>query len=734
MNRSKLSVSNIILIVICLVVVMSILLMNVINTRNLISLRSSIDTLNNEMPEIGLLRNTGDELMQAENKYRIFLSTGDTSFRDQFLKHISNTVENLNLIKSGTDSNQVKEIIAGLNKKVALANMIVQLKHLSDSVTIKSKIVKPTSIFTAPIQLKKIDRSIIKAYMVSRVDTMKAVTKKKGFFKKLGALFSSKNDDEIKYVKGGSNTKNGKDSAESALDSNITQLTNDIQNYYQRTLNKEVDIRKKINDSEKQLAETNLSIVNQISASLKNLLQNEENIRAQLNVNAFNNAISARDSIQKLFWISLLIILFIVGLLVYNIFKMVNYEKEILEARESAEKLAQVKSRFLSNMSHEIRSPLTSIMGFTELIDKVETDPEKKNFLEAIKTSSEHLLSTVNDVLDFSKLDAGKLKLEKKPFLLSKAIQEVVFALSSTSAAKKQITIHTEIELDANMVVNGDLFRLKQILYNLISNAIKFTDHGSVTIHCTLDSMNNGIATIKMMVTDTGIGIPVDHINTIFDEFTQVASDSSRKENRRAIKGTGLGLSICKMLVELQGGSISVESNLHQGSTFSFTLPYQLEQMDHVSQTDQVNQMDHVPDPVAPIVKTTSNSLVGKKALVIEDNDVNIMLLTLLLKKLGLMFDVAKDGADGLEKLKTFQYDIVLTDINVPKLTGDQFALEVRKLTDPTKLAIPIIALTATIMRDDIDAYLQSGINDILVKPFRQMELRNMLEKYVLTT
>ncbi len=734
MNRSKLSVSNIILIVICLVVVMSILLMNVINTKNLISLRSSIDTLNNEMPEIGLLRNTGDELMQAENKYRIFLSTGDTSFRDQFLAHINNTVESLNLIKSGTDSNQVKEIIVGLNKKVALANMIVQLKHLSDSVTIKSKIAKPISIFTVPIQLKKIDRSVIKAYMVSRVDTMKAVTKKKGFFKKLGALFSSKNDDEIKYVKGGSNTKNGKDSAESALDSNITQLTNDIQNYYQQTLNKEVDIRKKINDSEKQLAETNLSIVNQISASLKNLLQNEENVRAQLNVNAFNNAISARDSIQKLFWISLLIILFIVALLVYNIFKMVNYEKEILEARESAEKLAQVKSRFLSNMSHEIRSPLTSIMGFTELIDKVETDPEKKNFLDAIKTSSEHLLSTVNDVLDFSKLDAGKLKLEKKPFLLSKAIQEVVFALSSTSAAKKQISIHTEIELDANMVVKGDLFRLKQILYNLLSNAIKFTDHGSVTIHCTLDNMNNGIATIKIMVTDTGIGIPIDHIHTIFDEFTQVASDSSRKENRRAIKGTGLGLSICKMLVELQGGSISVESKLNQGSTFSFILPYQIEQMDQIEQTDQVNQMDHVPVHVEPIVKTTFNSLVGKKALVIEDNDVNIMLLTLLLKKLGLIFDVAKDGAEGLEKLKASQYDIVLTDINVPKLTGDQFALEVRKLTDPTKLAIPIIALTATIMRDDIDAYLQSGINDILVKPFRQIELRNMLEKYVLTT
>ena len=156
---------------------------------------------------------------------------------------------------------------------------------------------------------------------------------------------------------------------------------------------------------------------------------------------------------------------------------MVNYENEILEAREKAVKLAQVKSRFLSNMSHEIRSPLTAIMGFTEIIDKIETDSEKR-ILHAIKTSSEHLLSTVNDVLDFSKLDAGKLKLEKQPFYIAAAIEEVAFALSSTSAANKGIKVETVIQLGKDLTVNGDLFRLKQILYNLLSNAIKFTEKG----------------------------------------------------------------------------------------------------------------------------------------------------------------------------------------------------------------------------------------------------------------
>lgn len=433
----------------------------------------------------------------------------------------------------------------------------------------------------------------------------------------------------------------------------------------------------------------------------------------------FKNAISGKEAIQQLFWVSLLIILLIVAVLLFNVYKMVNYENDILEAREKAVKLAQVKSRFLSNMSHEIRSPLTAIMGFTELIDKMETDHEKKNFLHAIKTSSEHLLSTVNDVLDFSKLDAGKLKLENQPFLIGKAIDEVSFALASTSAAKKNISVNTHIQLNKKLTVSGDIFRLKQILYNLLSNAIKFTENGTVTVEASLLGSTAKSVVVKVAIKDTGIGIPNNQIKSVFDEFTQVTNASTAKETRRSIKGTGLGLSICKLLVELQGGTIAVESKLNSGSVFTFSIPYEVVP----TMTENIK---------SEIVESDFHqSLNNKRALVVEDNEVNIMLLTMLLQKVGIVFDIAKDGDKGLALFEANQYDIILTDINVPKLTGDELAAIIREYPDPIKSTIPILGLTATIVQDDLDAYLKSGINEVMVKPFKQDQLYQLIEKYI---
>jgi signal transduction histidine kinase len=612
MKRAKLSFSNIILITACLVVVVSILFLNVINTRNIITLKSSIDTLSIENKNISILRTTSDELLDAQLIFTRFTQVGDTSLSNLSAQSFDKLIGHLWLLKKESDSGRAAQIIQQLTQAKPLNQIINDFELLS-------------------ISLKKQQINV---------------------------------------------------SNKSAVDS-----------------------------LRKLLANYNLLF--------KNILVKEDLYRENLNTTIFKNAVTGTNVIQQFFWVSLLIILFIVGVLVFNIYKMVNYENEILEAREKAVKLAQVKSRFLSNMSHEIRSPLTAIMGFTEIIDKIETDSEKKNFLHAIKTSSEHLLSTVNDVLDFSKLDAGKLKLEKQPFYIAAAIEEVAFALSSTSAANKGIKVETVIQLGKDLTVNGDLFRLKQILYNLLSNAIKFTEKGGVTIYGEIVGNAGNQVMVKIRVVDTGIGIPNDQIKTVFEEFTQVTSSNVNKETRRSIKGTGLGLSICKMLVELQGGSISVESKLNQGSTFTFGIPYELASSKVENDKDSSN------------MNKINSSLSGKRVLVIEDNDVNVMLLTMLLKKVGIIYDVAKDGDIGLQLFKNNQYDIVLTDINVPKLNGDEFAIIVRQYTDEAKRKLPIIALTATIVQDDLDDYIAAGINEVLVKPFKQDELYAVIEKYV---
>lgn len=612
MKRAKLSFSNIILITACLVVVVSILFLNVINTRNIITLKNSIDTLSIENKNISIVRNTSDELIQLELVFTKYLQTRDTALSNLSGNLVEKALHNLKILKMESDSGRAAQITQQLNKEWSLPKIIADFETLS-----------------------------------------------------------------------------------SQLKSN------------------------RLKSSDKHQTDSISNILSAYNQQFKKVLVKEDAFRENLNQTIFKNAVTGTSVIQKFFWISLLVILFIVGVLVYNIYKMVNYENEILEAREKAVKLAQLKSRFLSNMSHEIRSPLTAIMGFTEIIDKMETDAEKKNFLHAIKTSSEHLLSTVNDVLDFSKLDAGKLKLEQQPFLIKAAIEEVSFALSSTSAAKKGIRVNTIVNLPESLVVKGDLFRLKQILYNLLSNAIKFTEKGGVTIDAVIVSKTNEKAIIRIAIADTGIGIPNDQIKTVFEEFTQVSNNTVSKDSRRSIKGTGLGLSICKMLVELQGGTIGVESKLNQGSVFTFTLPFELA-------TDKLDT-----EKAEKTMSTISPVLQGKKVLVIEDNDVNIMLLTMLLKKVGIHYDIAKDGEIGLQMFKDNTYDIILTDINVPKLTGDEIAIFVRQYHEDKKRNMPIIGLTATIVQDDLDDYLAAGINQILVKPFKQDELYTTLEKFL---
>ncbi|MBY0482455.1 MAG: response regulator [Chitinophagaceae bacterium] len=726
MKKLKLSISNLILIIVCIVVLITVLILNAVNSRSLISLRQSIDTLVIQNPSIGLLQETDKQLSIAENNYRIYLSNYDSTYREAFLTRLSQIQFNLQQIKSSEDSADVNQILSGLDKKMQLADMVAELKMIADSVTIHSRISEKKGLaqLNGPLKVKKIDKSIIESFVINRVDTLKAVPKKKrGFFKKLGELFTSKTEEvPLQYAKGGT-TKEGQaidsTSKESVTDSSVTKLSEAIQKFYQGSVNKEMNLRKRLNEGEKTLAETNLKIIAEIDAALEILLQKEMAARKQHLVNAMITASQARESISRFSWGSFVIILLIIVLLSFNIYRLIKYESKLIIAREDAEKMTQVKSRFLSNMSHEIRSPLTSIMGFTDIIDRLETDPEKKKYLQAIRTSSDHLLHTVNDVLDFSKLDAGKLKLELRAFNIAEAIHEVAFAFTA-AAAEKGIEIREELAVSKDLIVIGDKFRLKQILFNLTSNAIKFTEKGAVVITAELSSRSDQEAYIRIRVADSGIGIPQNQLGSIFEEFTQVTSQDKSNESRRAIRGTGLGLPICKMLAELQGGNIEVQSKINEGSVFTVSLLYQV---------DKKTKADEVV--LAAVQKTNSEQLfVDKKALVIEDNEMNAMLLGLLLKKQQLPFDLAKDGQAGWDLFNKNQYDIVLTDINVPKMTGDQLATAIRNHPNG-KSAMPVIALTATIVQDDLDAYRKAGISDILVKPFKESELKAMLLKHL---
>lgn len=715
LSKYKLSGSNVLLLSICLVVIISILLMNILNSRNLSDLRSSIDTLSKPNTTIKTLHSTNQELLVAENKFRIYLSTGDTGYKKQFIGHINHIVSNLELVQHSEDSLQIAQALLGLSKKIKLADAISKLKHLSDSVSNTLNKVSVNSLYKQPIKVEKINTAILKKYY--ETDTLKAVPEKKGFFKKLGALFSNKDDTKYKLVKGDSSVTH--DSTQSAITVTLNNLSVDIQKFYQNSLNKELDIRRKLNESEKVLAETNLSIISQLNDALNAVLQKEEQLEESRNNVALVNAGNARNSLQNLSWVSFIIILSIVLILIYNIRQTIQYEKDILESRERAEKLAVTKTRFLNNMSHEIRSPLTSIIGFTEQLESTETDEDKKKFLQAIHSSSDHLLNTVNDVLDYSKLDAGKLMLEKEPFDIGKTIEEIIYSFTVHSE-KKGIQLNNNLQIEEGLRVIGDEFRLRQILFNLTSNAIKFTSKGSVTVSASALWKNENEIDLKIEILDSGVGIPEDQLDMIFEEFAQATNN--KMGGRRSIKGTGLGLPICKMLVEMQGGNITVQSEINKGSLFTVNIPYQVAQEENKPISSAVESPDSL---------TSSSLFFGKKALVVEDNDMNILLLTLLLKKYFIDYDVAKDGETAFDLFNSNKYDIVLTDINVPKLTGDQLAAAIRRSDDNAKSKLPVIALTASVIADDLDAYLKTGINDILIKPFKEADFKTILIKYL---
>lgn len=711
--QSKLSKANIGLLIICFIVVAIIFAINILNFKNLSNLQSSLDTLSAPRQSAIKLAMANENLSIAENEFRVFLLSGDSVAWKGFNHQIDSAILNLEQIQKTGDSSLLDSLISNVNAKVELAKSIAELKMGTDSLRNFITATRIKELSRKHITLKKMSTKILQDFYV--VDTLKQVKTKKTFFKKLGSLFSNKEESANYQLAKGDTVNGGSDSSSVKENPKMKMLADSIQKYYQKSVDGQLKGMSLLNNKEKRLAETNLVIIGQMHNILHELVEKAKAIDKKRTIEAYETGINARQSIYKMSFISLIIIIIISGIVFYSASKSVQYEAAIIDAKTKAEKLAHTKARFLSNMSHEIRSPLTAIIGFTEQLETQETDENKLKQLRAIHSSSDHLLNTVNEILDFSKLDAGKLQIQKINFNLSKEIEETFYSCS-VLAEKKKLAFNLTKQIDGNLFVYGDAHRLRQVLYNLISNALKFTEKGSVTVAAGVINTNATNILLKIDVTDTGVGIPKDQLNFIFEEFAQASTN--RIDGRKAIKGTGLGLAISKMLMQLQGGDISVSSETGKGSTFSIKLPLEL--------ADNKTAV-----PATALLKETPGSYYAKKALVIEDNEINIMLLTLLLQKHNIVFDVAKDGETGLQLFKDNVYDIVLTDINVPKLTGDQLAAEIRKHTHTQKASIPIVALTASIISDDVELYRKTGINEVLMKPFKESEFKLILAKYL---
>lgn len=365
-------------------------------------------------------------------------------------------------------------------------------------------------------------------------------------------------------------------------------------------------------------------------------------------------------------------------------------------AAEQAEEAVKAKQQFLSNMSHEIRTPMNAIIGFTKVIMKTDLSGKQKEYLSAIKTSGDSLIVLINDILDLAKVDAGKMNFEKTPFKMRDSISAMLH-LFETKIQEKNLELVKEYDNKIPEVLLGDPVRLHQIIMNLVSNAVKFTARGKISVIAMLLNETEEVAKIEFIVKDTGIGIPENKTGLIFDNFAQASSDTARLYG-----GTGLGLAIVKQLIESQGGTINVESEVMKGSSFSFILPFQ--------------KTSTVPDLSQDEIEFDTE-LKNIKVLVVEDIHLNQLLMKTLLDEFGFERDIAANGKIALEKLKSKTYDIVLMDLQMPVMNGFEATTHIRETMNSK---IPIIALTADVTSSDVDKCMAIGMNDFIAKPVNE--------------
>jgi signal transduction histidine kinase len=395
-----------------------------------------------------------------------------------------------------------------------------------------------------------------------------------------------------------------------------------------------------------------------------------------------------------------------------DISELADARKEVKKAKISVEKAASSKARFLSTMSHELRTPLNGIIGAANLLLAYDSLKEElRRHINIMKYSSEHMLEIINEILDFSKIDARKMELRESPFSLVDTINNVVsFFASQFKSHGLNLIADMPDQGIGDLTVIGDQMKLNQIIKNLLSNALKFTLTGSVSLQIRIKEHTEKQVTLYFEVKDSGIGIPKEKYEEIFQPFSQIHSD----DLKRKYEGTGLGLTISKRLVEMMGGTIEVESEVDRGTKFFFTVTFKIVPEMPALKTEAIS------------INEPAKDIRGLRVLVVEDNEINANILKSFLRKWQMQIKGAITGLHALELIKYHRFDLILMDLEMPEMNGYTALQKIRE----QGITVPVIAFTATLLENMDKLVKEAGFTDYVLKPFKPAELRKKIEKY----
>lgn len=637
-------------------------------------------------------------LYKADNNCRLFETTGNNVYMKLFSSEIGRVSKILDTLHFRESTTTYSKNVKGLvNQKKAKMQVYLKLKQLTDSLFLINANIDTLKqrTFTRGME---ITQGRFKTMVVIDTIKPKVEVKEKGLFGRIADAFSKKKgkvDTNAVLVK----KEITLDTSLSSKNYNKMQIKN-INTYFRNLY----AANKILKDNEIGILRINSRIINEIVFLLQNFKSSEIDFTSQTKKSIQYDLDNTFKSIDKIYLVIFGLLLALVATILFNLWKIYRNEGELIDYGNRISQYAQSKSRFLANMSHEIRTPLNSVIGFSEQLSQDNLSSQQKEQVEAIKTSSELLLDLVNDILDFSKYEVGKINFDKVSFAPADAINEVLNSIA-IQASRKGLKLEKEISFNAGLTIIGDSLRLKQLIMNLLSNAIKFTDKGSVTLKADMIAVSKKIVTLKIQVIDTGVGIEDKDAAVIFDEFSQVNYSTTKNTQ----KGTGLGLAICKRIVELQKGKIGLTSIMDKGSNFTFEIPYEL--------------CDDVASKQKSLAITGVDHLAGKRILLVDDNKMNVLLAQTVIKKYSVITDTAYDGSEAFQLFTKNNYDLVLTDVQMPIMGGVELTRMIRADRDKIKSKVPVLGVTANVLEEDRDRYLAAGMNDLVLKPYSEKEL-----------